>query len=72
MCDKKKESAKAMSEHTYKIIGDAKIVWFKPTPNRIFNTDEKGSPLLKRRAPRRPPYAPAPKQRDDKPESDSD
>ena len=43
-----------MSKLRVEIVQDAKNVVFHPSPNRVAYPEDKGSPLLKRRAPKRP------------------
>ena len=54
-----------MSEIRAKIVQDVKISVFRLTQDRISYPKDKGSPLLKRLAPRRPPLNPAPPENDD-------
>ncbi len=49
-----------MSKIKFKFIDDAKNVVYHPSPDRISYPKDKGSPLLQRLAPRRPPLNPAP------------
>jgi len=43
-----------MSKLRVKIVQDAKNVVYHPSPNRAAYPEDEGSPLLKRRAPKRP------------------
>ena len=54
-----------MSELRAKIVQDIKVSVFHLTQDRISYPKDKGSPLLKRLAPRRPPLNPAPPENDD-------
>ena len=54
-----------MSKLKAKIVHDTKVVVFHPSENRVTYPKDKGSPLLKRLAPRRPPLNPAPPEEDD-------
>ena len=53
-----------MTKLRAKIVHDAKTVVFYPSPNRVSYPKDKGSPLLKRLAPRRPSLNPAPPEQD--------
>ena len=61
-----------MSERTWEIADNTDTFWLKPSPNRVFNTGDKDAPLLKRRAPRRPPLNPEPAPTDDKQDTDTE
>ena len=61
-----------MSERTWEFDGAVEIVVHKPSPNRVFNTGDKDAPLLKRRAPRRPPLNPEPAPPKDKQDAESE
>ena len=61
-----------MTERTWEIVDDGKIFWFKPSPDRVSYPKDKGSPLLKRRAPRRPPLNPEPAPPKDKQDAESE
>lgn len=54
-----------MSKLKAKIVHDTKVVVFQPSEDRVTYPKDKGSPLLKRLAPRRPPLNPAPPETDD-------
>lgn len=54
-----------MSVIRAKIVQDVKISVFQLTHDRISYPKDRGSPLLKRLAPRRPPLNPAPLEKDD-------
>lgn len=54
-----------MSKLKAKIVHDTKVGVFQPSENRVTYPKDKGSPLLKRLAPRRPPLNPAPPEEDD-------
>ena len=47
-----------MSEHTLIVEYDAKHVFFEFGPTKLPDPDDINAPLLKRRAPRRPPLVP--------------
>ena len=57
-----------MGEPTLKIVHDARNVVFHPSPNRVTYLDDPDSPLLKRRAPKRPKQEP--KQEPEQPKED--
>ena len=61
-----------MSEHQLEIEHDAEILWFEPSPDRVSYPKDKGSPLLKRLAPRRPPLNPEPAPPDEKRDAESE
>ncbi len=54
-----------MSELRLKIVQDVKVSVFHLTQDRVSYPKDKGSPMLKRLAPRRPPLNPAPPEKDD-------
>ena len=54
-----------MSELKAEIVRDTKVVVFHPSPNRVIYPKDEGSPLLKRRAPRRPKPRPKPTKKDE-------
>ena len=57
-----------MTELRAKIVHDAKTVVFYPSPDRVSYPKDKGSPLLKRLAPKRPEQKPPQPDQDDKDE----
>jgi len=54
-----------MSKLQVKIVHDAKTVRFQPSQNSVSYPADKGSPLLKRRAPRLPRQKPKQTHKDD-------
>ena len=54
-----------MSELRLKIVQDVKVSVFHLTQDRVSYPKDKGSPMLKRLAPRRPPLNPVPPEKDD-------
>lgn len=57
-----------MTELKAKIVHNAKNVVFYPSPDRVTYPKDKGSPLLKRLAPKRPEQKPPPPKEGDKDE----
>ena len=54
-----------MSKLKYEIVHDAKTVKFQPSPKKVSFPEDKESPLLKRRAPKRPEQKTKPVQTDE-------
>ena len=61
-----------MSKPTLEIVHDVATFWFEPTPDRLSYPKDKGSPLLKRLTPRRPPLVLEPEPPDDKQDADAE